>query len=62
MRILSKVWYTVEESLAGGSRKVYVDEMSQYINQTLLLIGQAFNSVSHTRRMNVLTGVGKSED
>ena len=62
MRTLSKVWYTVEESLAGGSTEVYVDEMWQYINQTILLIGQAFNSVSHTRCMNVLTGVGKSED
>ena len=34
---LSKVWYTMEESLAGGSRKFDVDEMSQYIDQTILL-------------------------
>ena len=55
---LSKVWYTVKESLAGGSREFDVDEMSQYIDQTILLIGQAFNSVSYSRRMNVLIGVG----
>ena len=50
--------YTVKESLAGGSREFDVDEMSQYIDQTILLIGQAFNSVSYSRRMNVLIGVG----
>ena len=55
---LSKVWYTMEESLAGSSREFDVDEMSQYIDQTILLIGQAFNSVSYSRRMNVLIGVG----
>ena len=56
---LSKVWYsyTVEESLAGGSRKFYVDEMSQCTDQTILF-GQAFNPVSCSRRMTVLTGVG----
>ena len=54
---LSKVRYTVEESLAGGSRKFDVDEMSQYIDQTILLIGQTFNFVSDSRRLNVLTGV-----
>ena len=48
----------MEESLARGSRKFDVDEMSQYIDQTIRLIGQAFNSVSYSRRMNVLTGVG----
>ena len=32
--------------------------MSKYIGQTVLLIGQAFNSVSYSRRMNVMTGVG----
>ena len=41
-----------------GSRKFDVDEMSQYIDQTILLIGQTFNSVSCSRRMNVLTEVG----
>ena len=58
MEPLSKVWYTVEESLAGSSRKFDVEEISQYINQTILLIGQVFNSVSYNRCSNVLTGVG----
>ena len=55
---LSKVWYTVEELLAGDAREFDVDEMSQYVDQTILLIGQAFNSVSYSKRMNVLIGVG----
>ena len=58
MEPLSKVWYIVEESLVGSSGKFAVDEMSQYINQTILLIGQVFNSVSYSRRSNVLTEVG----
>ena len=48
----------MEESLAGGvDVDVDVDEMLQYIEQTILLIGQVFNSVPYSRRMNVLTGV-----
>ena len=54
---LSKVWYTVEESLAGVSKKFDGDKMLQYIDQTVLLIRQAFDSVFYSRRMNVLTGV-----
>ena len=55
---IRKVRYAVEESLAGGvDVDVDVDEMLQYIEQTILLIGQVFNSVSYSRRMNVLTGV-----
>ena len=53
--------YTEEESLAGDFKKFDVDEMSQYIDQTVLLIGQVFNSVSYNRRMSVLTGVGKDK-
>ena len=55
---LSKIWYTVEESLVGNSRNFDVEEMSQYIDQTILLIGQVFNSVSCSRRMNVLIEAG----
>ena len=58
MRPLSKVWYTVEKSQAGGSRIFDVDEMSQYIDQTILLTGQAFNFVSYSRSLNVLIGLG----
>ena len=49
METPSKVWYTVEESPAGGSRK---------FDQTKLLIGQAFNPVPYSRRTNALIGVG----
>ena len=34
----SIVWYTVEESLAGDSRNFDIGDMSQYIDQTILLI------------------------
>ena len=55
---LSKVLYTVEKSQPGDSKKFDVDKMLQYIDQTVLLIAQAFNSVSYNRRMNALKGVG----
>ena len=32
--------------------------MSQYLDQTILLIDKVFNSVSYSRRMNVLIGLG----
>ena len=35
---LSKVWYTVEKSLVGVSKKFDGDKMLQYIDQTVLLI------------------------
>ena len=36
---LSKVWYTVEESLLEDSKKFDVDTMLRYIDKTVLLIG-----------------------
>ena len=47
IRPLTKVWYTVEKSLTESSKKFDVDEMSQYFDQIILLIGQVFNSVSY---------------
>jgi len=44
--------------MAGGSKQFDLDEMSQHMDQTVLLIGQTFNSVTYNRRMNVLTSVG----
>ena len=54
---LSKVWHTLEESLAGRGG-FDVDEMSQYLDQTILLIDKVFNSVSYSRRMDVFIGLG----
>ena len=59
---LSKIWYTVEESLVGNSRNFDVEEMSQYIDQTILLIGQAFNSVSYSRRIEMGTEKVKAKN
>jgi len=33
----------VEEAMAGGSKQFDLDEMSQHMDQTVLLIGQTFN-------------------
>ena len=41
----------------GGSKKFDVNKMPQYMDRTVLLIGQGLNSVSSSRCMNVLTGV-----
>lgn len=35
--------------------------MSQYIDPTILLIGQAFSSLSYGRGMNILTRVGTKD-
>ena len=59
---LSKIWYTVEESLVGNSRNFDVEEMSQYIDQTILLIGQVFNSVSYSRRIEMGTEKVKAKN
>ena len=40
IRPLTKVWYTVEKSLTESYKKFDVDEMSQYFDQIILLIGQ----------------------
>ena len=48
MEQLRKVWYTLDEPLVGGPKKFNIDGMSQYIDQTVLLIEQAYNSVSYS--------------
>ena len=48
MEQLRKVWYTLDKPLVGGPKKFNIDGMSQYIDQTVLLIGQAYNSVSYS--------------
>ena len=57
MGFFSNVWYTVEESLAVGPKNLMLTRCRNF-DQTVLLIGQAFNSVSYIRHINVLTGVG----
>ena len=57
MGFFSNVWYTVEESLAVGPKNLMLTRCRNF-DQTVLLIGQAFNSVSYIKRINVLTGVG----
>ena len=53
---LSKVWTIVEK--ASNSRfeqvKTSLPEILTNLDQTVMLLGQAFNNISYTRRFNAL--------
>ncbi|XP_057294612.1 uncharacterized protein LOC130623139 [Hydractinia symbiolongicarpus] len=57
---LSRTWYAIEASL-GASREnpeeIFWKDLSQSVEQTVLLLGQAFNAVSYHRRLNVLSAI-----
>lgn len=55
---LCKAWYRLEEARSESSN-FDADELLHYVDQTVMLIGQASNSVSYNRRKNVLTAVGQ---
>ena len=56
---LSKLWFRLEEALADEGEKVKLDltELSQFVEQSVMLTGQAFNAVTYQRRLNVLSAV-----
>ena len=56
---LCKAWYRVEETRAEQSSVVDTDELLHYLDQTVVLVGQAFWSLSYQRRLNVLLSVGQ---
>lgn len=57
---LSRTWYAIEASL-GASRENHEEiswkDLSQSVEQTVLLLGQAFNAFSYHRRLNVLSAI-----
>ena len=56
---LSKLWFRFEEVLAQENNMVQLDlnELIQYLEQSVMLVGQAFNVVTYNRRLNVLSAV-----
>ena len=59
---LCKLWFRIEESIKDPGIDLDLEELAQYIEQTVLLNGQAFNAISHIRRINVLTSVGQENN
>ena len=59
MRPLSKLWLRFEEVLDQENNMVQLDlnEPIQYLRQSVMLVGQAFNVVTYNRRLNVLSAV-----
>ena len=53
---ICKLWYTIErsENSVDGDFEVDLQDIKQFIEQTILMIGQASYSVSYYRRFNVL--------
>ena len=53
---LSKIWATVESAKNSQDEQVEVSlgDMLRYLDQTVVLLGQAYNNISYTRRFNVL--------
>ena len=56
---LSKLWFRFGEALVQENNMVQCDlnELIQYLEQSMMLVGQAFNVVTYNRRLNVLSAV-----
>ena len=57
---LSKIWTTVESARSSQEDSVEVDlkEIQEFVEQTVLLVGQASNSVSYYRSFTFLHAAG----
>lgn len=55
---LSKLWFCLEEAFQSEETSLNLEELLDYIDSTILLVGQSYNMVSYKRRLNVLIGVG----
>ena len=59
---LSELWYVLEEFVANPEKLVSKEdreELIQYVEQTVMLTEQTFNTITYSRRMNVLTSIGQ---
>ena len=56
---LSKLWFRFGEALVQENNMVQCDlnELIQYLEQSVMLVGQAFNVVTYNQRLNVLSAV-----
>ena len=46
---LAKVWFRVEEAIANPSSQIDIQELVGYVEQLVLLTGQAYNAISYNR-------------
>jgi len=57
---LSKVWKSVDDFKNGNRNDgMEIDSVLSLLDQTVMLVGQAFNSVSYYRRFNALQAITK---
>ena len=56
---LIKLWFRFEEALAQENNIVQLDfnELIQYLEQSVMLVGQTFDVVPYNRRLNVLSAI-----
>ena len=56
---LRKLWFRFEDGLAQENDTVQLDlnQLIQYLEQSVMLLGQAFNAITYNRRLNVLSAV-----
>ena len=59
---LSKIWTAVESVRLSQEDSVEVDlkEIQEFVKQTVLLLGQAWNSISYYRRFYMPLGLTNS--
>ena len=55
----SKLWFRFKEVLAKENSMVQLDlnELTQYLEQSVMLVGQAFNAIAYNQRLNALSAV-----
>ena len=60
---LSKLWFRIEEAMASneGDVQINLSEMSEYVEQTVMLTGQAINNVTYQRRLNILNSIEEKQ-
>ena len=60
---LSKIWTTVESAKNSQDEhaEVSLGDMLRYLDQTVVLLGQAYNNISFTRCFNILKQEKKKE-
>ena len=55
----SKLWFRFEEALAQDNSivQLYLNELTQYLEQPVMLVSQAFNVITYNQRLNILSAV-----
>ena len=55
----SKLWFRFEEALTQDNSivQLYLNELTQYLEQPVMLVSQAFNVITYNQRLNILSAV-----